>query len=293
MKKTLLQLLVFVIFSININAQTNWKEKFISKVEISNPKTRKYDEVQIYTPGLKLFVNPEFNSIKITDTGLISRVLGTFQEAYYDQAIFVDGIKANTSTSETVGYRGDFEATNKRGTNHYRFKGTLIFYNPSGITKVIEVRCQQKDGDYRYYRFHIKNEEAPTYESNNSKINYINKIEKVEFKTNKAEERISGITKTNLNLNVDFVIDLSKKFISYKRQDRNVKSFNIIYISETVMDGKSKVLKLYVKDKDTNDIFKIQLREESDQSVFFTMYSNMTGDYDYVTFYKESLSQKD
>lgn len=292
MEKKILQLIILITFSITLSAQINWKEKFITKVEISNPQTGKYDEVQIYTPGLKLYVNPEFNSVKISDASLISRVLGKFQEAYYDQAIFVDGTKVNTATSQTVGYRGDFHATNRRGTNSYRFKGTLIFYNSNNVTKAIEIRCQQKDGDFRYYRFHIKNDETANSESKNSKINYINRTEKVEFTTNKAEERISNISKTNLNLNVEFVIDIPNKFLSYKRKDGNLISFTIISISETVMDGKSTVLKLQVKDKATNDVLKIQLREESDQSVFFTIYENLNGNYDYVTFYKENLLYK-
>ncbi len=290
MQKIILPFLILLTVSLNVKAQINWKEKFITKVEISNSQTGRYDEVQIYTPYLKLYVNSEFTSVKITDQGLLSRILGRLQETYYDQAIFIGGVKVNTTSTQTIGYRGAFEATNKRKTNYYLFKGTLIFYNLNEITNAVEVRCQQKDGNYVYYRFQIENQDSPRVESKNANHKYIDKFGQVIFSTDRAEERISGVTKTNVKLKVEFVIDLPNKYIKLKRQDGIASSLDITYMSDITMDEKSKVVKLHVKDRITNDVFKLQLREDLDHSFSYTMYWNMKGEFDYITFYKKNIT---
>lgn len=298
--------LIIVIFTgifNNVCSQTNnyqdehWVEKSISKIEWKNSETNTYDELKLMSP-LSLYINKDNTSVKVSNQTLIEMMLGKYQGMYYDEAVFTNGVSVQVESRETTAFRGEYKAKNTSGTNQNSFNGALLFYYSKGVSGALEIRCQGRNGSYKYIRIFF-NDQKPisilngsslknsNIESKNKIYNYIDRSRLVNFQTNKYEERIDGVNKLNIDKKVDFIIDLKNKYIKSKVQNQKESFLDIISVSNDVFEDQTKILTLNVRNKNTGDEYKVQLREDPGKSFYYIIYATTKGVYDYLTFYIE------
>lgn len=290
----------------NIYSQTinytgvTWTEKSISKIELKNSETNSYEKLQLMFP-FSLYLNSDNTSVKVSNQALIEMILGKHQDLLYNEITFINGISIPVESRETIAFRGEYTAKNTSGSNQNSFKGALLFYYSKGISGALEIRCQGKNGQYKYIRVFfndqkpisivngssVQNLSGNKTESNETNYNFINRSSKVAFQTDKYEERINSINKLNISQKIDFIIDLPNKYIKTSSHNQKESLLEILSISNDIFEGKTKILILKVRNNSTTDEFKVQIREDPGKSFYYTIYATTKANHDYLTFYKE------